>query len=62
MIREMSQRQPLWQPIETAPKGDELLLYFPGHKYLPPMMKVDRLGNVPRKPTHWMPLPEPPSL
>jgi hypothetical protein len=56
-----------WQPIETAPEGRELLLYFPvtknskGRLTLPEMICTDRMPvGYPRKPTHWMPLPEPP--
>ena len=65
-----------WQPIETAPKdGAEVLLAFGyGYDAPPPITcywNSERedwlLGNslsvpvsVPAKPTHWMPLPEPP--
>lgn len=53
-----------WQPIETAPKG-ELLLYFPKVEArfpLWPMIRVGSIANYPyRKPSHWMPLPEPPN-
>jgi hypothetical protein len=55
-----------WQPIETAPKGKELILYWPKvsngkNSVLYPMIRVDRIGMTPfREPTHWMPLPEPP--
>jgi hypothetical protein len=57
----------LWRPIdENTPRG-ELLLYWPaytdrnGRNFLSPMMRVDYNGHTPhRKPTHWMPLPEPP--
>jgi hypothetical protein len=56
-----------WRPIETAPKGD-VLLYFPEERggpdrrvhVLGQMIRVGRIGDAPRKPTHWMPLPEPP--
>lgn len=57
------------QPIETAPKGQMVLLYWPeggvirgrnGPK-LTAMMRVDWPSSTPnRPPTHWMPLPEPP--
>lgn len=58
-----------WMPIETAPKG-LVLLYWPATKparghpgnTLEPMMRVDRAGATPnRPPTHWMPLPSPPT-
>jgi len=57
-----------WQPIETAPKdGTEVLVYVP--RRLGPIYAEARnvtgnqwwgrvLGNL--RPTHWMPLPEPP--
>jgi hypothetical protein len=51
-----------WQPIETAPRGEHLL-YFPPEedRRLPAWIKVDRVPAIHvRKPTHWMPLPEPP--
>lgn len=52
-----------WQPIKTAPKG-ELLLYFPkieARLPLSPMIRAGRVVDYPhRKPSHWMPLPEPP--
>ena len=60
-----------WQPIETAPKDVEVLLYFPCIRATPqartgarPMMRVDHVWNWdtgPRYATHWMPLPDPPS-
>jgi hypothetical protein len=53
----------MWQPIETAPKGTELLLYFPAGKRWtqPEMFKVDLYPvRYPRQPSHWMPLPKPP--
>lgn len=54
-----------WQPIETAPKGQELLLFFPAtgrsRMPLPEMMRVDRYpASFSRKPTHWMLPPGPP--
>lgn len=55
-----------WQPIETAPKGASVLLFFPkvGSNRMPlsAMQKVGRVIDYPsRPPTHWMPLPEPPT-
>jgi len=67
-----------WQPIETAPKDDDVLVlirysngysidianwqeYYPKGFYWASARCVDGLhirGNV----THWMPLPEPPTL
>lgn len=53
-----------WQPIETAPSGNELVLYFPeqlGRNAHTSMARVDfHPVHYPRKPTHWMPLPAPP--
>lgn len=54
-----------WRKISTAPKHQELLLYFPetkaGQMVLPEWIKVDRVTCCgPRKPTHWMLLPHPP--
>jgi hypothetical protein len=54
-----------WQTIDTAPKGVDLLLYYPstpsGRIRLPQMYKVAKIGDTPmRQPTNWMPLPEPP--
>jgi hypothetical protein len=57
-----------WQPIETL-GNQEALLFFPAiwserrkeftHRR---MMKVGRKHEYPfRKPTHWMPLPPPPT-
>jgi hypothetical protein len=57
-----------WQPIETAPKREMLILYFPpvtGSAH-PSNDKAGRIDldlypvHYPRKPTHWMPLPDPP--
>ncbi len=56
-----------WQPIETAPKDDSVILVYDGAG-----MHVAWIGwtenekpvyfddNVAIRPTHWMPLPEPP--
>jgi hypothetical protein len=54
-----------WKPIETAPTGMHIL-YFPAEgtdrrNGLAAMIRVDFYPvTYPRKPTHWMPLPEPP--
>jgi len=56
-----------WQPIETAPEGDYILMWVPG-----PSGTEIRAGYYwgwwecaltvkEVKPTHWMPLPEPPT-
>lgn len=55
-----------WQPIETAPRGEMLLLYQPrttSRMALPERMIVDSWrgpGYFHRDTTHWMPLPPPP--
>ena len=65
-----------WQQIETAPKDQEILMYF-GADALSPfsvgcwtrqweMQSIgishieDHLGEYFQFPTHWMPLPQPP--
>jgi hypothetical protein len=62
-----------WQPIETAPKDKDILLYCPEYKgiYIGQSWTaydeeenytyfwVSQIGEV--YPTHWQPLPEPPT-
>lgn len=55
-----------WQPIETAPKGEKVLLYFPEkldsrrERSHAPMHQVDYADAFPnRPPTHWKPLDAP---
>ena len=52
-----------WKPIESAPNGIHIL-FFPettGRNAHRAMIKVDSYPvTYPRKPSHWMPLPEPP--
>lgn len=47
-----------WQPIETAPRGDLLLLYYPkivGRNALPEMIQADHYPvSHTRQPTLWM--------
>lgn len=59
-----------WLPIESAPRTDEVLLYWPEWKpargrrgyELSAMIRVGRVYETPgRPPTHWQPLPEPPT-
>ena len=73
-VNELKQSQQ-WQPIETAPKekGTKILLYFPAihSKSMIELMVSQTIGNeeVTWKsddgtiftPTHWMPLPKPPT-
>ena len=56
-----------WKPVKDAPSKKLLILYFPsrvnrrGQVELAPMYKVDYYPVfIPRKPTHFMPLPAPP--
>lgn len=60
---------PAWQPIETAPKGGQFLVYLPDeHRKFQVMYRNGRMAAViggafafdMTKPTHWMPLPTPP--
>lgn len=59
-IAALEAQVPQWQPIETAPSGKELILYFPctGQRHSPSeMVKVCRYPtDFPRQATHWMPL------
>lgn len=54
-----------WQPIETAPKDGMRVLvigksgYVDAGHYIEGWGWEDANGNI-MKPTHWMPLPEPP--
>ena len=56
-----------WQPIETAPKGGENILIgaYVGHLfYAQSSFHITETmwagWHRRRRPTHWMPLPEPP--
>ena len=59
-------RLPQWQPIETAPKDDTdvLVLCEDGGILIGchcgTMWWIEQTFFEERKPTHWMPLPEPP--
>ena len=56
-----------WQPIESAPKGETRIIVFDGKTVL--MAKwsekfkdwINLTGVWAIRPTHWMPLPEPPN-
>lgn len=50
-----------WRPIETY-RGGEVVLFYPAEpeNILTERVVLGRLGGY-RKPTHWMPIPEPPS-
>ena len=70
-----------WQPISTAPKDADLLLWFPNHRgAVRGKWNTDQYAKKPRpywtsdseflwgksmarahQPTHWMPLPAPPT-
>ena len=56
-----------WQPIETAPKDREILVYAPAYQDLRPLISVCKWHESAgfcidelRQPAHWMELPEPP--
>jgi|ADurb_H2B_02_Slu_FD_contig_91_392824_length_7947_multi_8_in_0_out_0_4 hypothetical protein len=58
-----------WQPIETAPKDGEYLVYIPKGrsaiqvaKRMPDFCIIGNMFDFDLliKPTHWMPLPEAP--
>jgi len=61
-----------WQPIETAPLEVDVLLYDPskmigvqvgmGYKHPNGLIDWYQTFSYPLEPTHWMPLPEPPTL
>lgn len=58
-----------WHPIETAPIGEYVLVFFSNHKKHIKVAKLTK-GREPRwkycgnggwsEPTHWMPLPDKP--
>jgi len=52
-----------WQPIETAPNNDnEVLIYASNSIFV--AFKIDEIWYTETgcpDPTHWMPLPKPPS-
>ena len=54
-----------WQPIETAPQ-DKVLLYYPkqtGPNALNQWIIIGYgRGHCFRKPSHWMPIPQPPAV
>ena len=56
-----------WQPIETAPKDREILVYAPAYQDLRFLISVCKWNESAgfcidelRQPTHWMELPKPP--
>ena len=55
-----------WKPIETAPERGDVLLYYPpvksGRTELREWFNIAHPRSTPhRRPTHWMPLPDPPT-
>jgi hypothetical protein len=59
-VREPEATPNNWRPIETAPRGEMLILYFPKDERhrLHIMVRVETFPcSFPRKPTHWLPLP-----
>lgn len=61
-------REPVWQPIETAPKNGRPVLvawankptWAPVTAYVGDGQWHDEDEAIYRDPTHWMPLPDPP--
>ncbi len=59
-----------WQPIETAPDAtvDLLILVYGGRYATPTVVAADgeywrfNIGKLKAIPTHWMPLPNPPTV
>lgn len=53
-----------WETIDSAPRGREIVLYFPeqeGRNRLPSMRRIDFYPPAyPRQPTHWFELPPDP--
>jgi hypothetical protein len=58
-----------WQPIETVPNGEDVLLFVPKIGVVIAMQcgeendvpkYLDWNAYDPGTPTHWMPLPDPP--
>lgn len=73
VTQERDEARARWQPIATAPKdADVLLLYLDGSGVLPGYWEGKRWlacetsgltgGGWHTEPTHWMPLPDPPSV
>lgn len=73
VTQEREEARARWQPIATAPKdADVLLLYLDGSGVLPGYWEGKRWlacetsgltgGGWHTEPTHWMPLPDPPSV
>ena len=57
---------PIWQPIATAPKGREIIVYAPKAEGLPSLVCKARfhpdarfIVDGMREPTHWMAFEEP---
>jgi len=76
LLKALAHPEQGWQPIESAPKDEDVLIYMPddgeteiaiGHCFgdddcwYPADEAICDGGPWPFQPTHWMPLPPPPS-
>lgn len=69
-LRSLISAQQTWQPIETAPKTGDFLVYLPDeHRHFQVMHRTERMSIIGgafafdiSKPTHWCSIPEGPAF